>query len=478
MVASESVLHRYEQVATHVRHLIESGTYSSQEKLPSVRNLSTQLQVSITTVLEAYRMLEDQGLVEARPQSGYYVNDRTPLPPRLAGQTLVEDPVDVGMGEFLMRFLRDFQRRDLVQFGSACPNPAFLPTARLARGMGKVAKEIGLQGNQYDIPPGCETLRVQIARRALQSGCVVAPEEVMLTLGCQEALTLCLLATCKAGDAVVVESPTFYGHLQAIEMLGLKAVEIPSDPVHGLSLAALRQSLEDVPVRAVLLCTNFSNPTGASLSDDDKQELLEILGRHELPLIEDDIFGDLSHAPHRPHAARAFDRHDRVLLCSSFSKTLAPGYRVGWVLAGPRYMPRLHQLKLFSNLGSPILPALAISEFLSNGAFEHHLRQCKRHYARQVCQMAEAVARNFPAGTLVTRPKGGFVIWVELPVGCDTRTLYPKAIELGLTFGPGPIFSARGRFRNCLRLCAPYWDASTEPMLVRLGDLLRARCSR
>ncbi len=377
-----------------------------------------------------------------------------------------------------MRFLRDFQRRDLVQFGSACPNPAFLPTARLARGMGKVAKEIGLQGNQYDIPPGCETLRVQIARRALQSGCVVAPEEVMLTLGCQEALTLCLLATCKAGDAVVVESPTFYGHLQAIEMLGLKAVEIPSDPVHGLSLAALRQSLEDVPVRAVLLCTNFSNPTGASLSDDDKQELLEILGRHELPLIEDDIFGDLSHAPHRPHAARAFDRHDQVLLCSSFSKTLAPGYRVGWVLAGPRYMPRLHQLKLFSNLGSPILPALAISEFLSNGAFEHHLRQCKRHYARQVCQMAEAVARNFPAGTLVTRPKGGFVIWVELPVGCDTRTLYPKAIELGLTFGPGPIFSARGRFRNCLRLCAPYWDASTEPMLVRLGDLVRARCSR
>ncbi len=469
------VEHRYEQVASHVRHLIESGTYSSEQKLPSVRSLSGQLHVSITTVMEAYRMLEDQGMVQARPQSGYYVQP-DPVPARQPLQTTVEDPVEVGMGEFLVRHLRDFQRADLVQLGCACPNPNLLPSARLARGLATVAKEAGSMGNQYDIPPGCEALRIQIARRALQAGCVVGPEEVMITLGCQEALTLCLRATCQAGDAVAVESPTFYGHLQAIEMLGLKAVEIPSDPVHGISLAALRQCLEDVPVKALLLCTNFSNPTGATLSDQDKHELLDILFRHQIPLIEDDIFGDLSHAPHRPHAARAFDRHGLVLLCSSFSKTLAPGYRVGWVLASPRYMGRLHQLKLFSNLGSPVLPALAISEFLQNGAFEHHLRHCRRHYAKQVSQMADAVLQHFPAGTTVTRPKGGFVLWVELPSGCDTQQLYPKAIEMGFTFGPGPIFSARGRFRNCLRLCAPYWDcASTQAILARFGQGLSQR---
>lgn len=467
-----SVLHRYEQVAAHLRHLIESGTYSSMQKLPSVRSLSGQLHVSITTVLEAYRVLEDEGLVEARPQSGYYVN-APGLVARVERQERIEDPVDVGMGEFLMRYLRDFQRRDLVQFGCACPNPEQLPSARLARCLAKVSRELGPAGNLYDIPPGCEALRVQIARRALQAGCAVGPEEVMLTLGAQEAITLCLLATCKAGDTVAVETPTFYGHLQAIEMLGLKAVEIPSDPVHGVSLASLRQALEDVPIKAMLLCTSYSNPTGASLSDEDKHELLEILGRHEIPLIEDDIFGDLSHAQHRPHAARAFDRRDLVLLCSSFSKTLAPGYRVGWVLAGPRYMARLHQLKLFSNLGSPMLPALAISEFLSTGAFEHHLRQCRRLYARQVCQMADAVERCFPQGTTVTRPRGGFVLWVELPQGYDIRLFYPKAIELGLTFGPGPIFSARGRFRNCLRLCAPYWNPAAEPMLWKFAGLLK-----
>jgi DNA-binding transcriptional MocR family regulator len=297
----------------------------------------------------------------------------------------------------------------------------------------------------------------------------------MLTLGAQEAITLCLLATCQAGDTVAVETPTFYGHLQAIEMLGLKAVEIPSDPVHGVSLASLRQCLEEVPVKAMLICTSFSNPTGATLSDEDKHELLEILGARDIPLIEDDIFGELSHFGARPHPARAFDRRDLVLLVSSFSKTLAPGYRVGWVLAGPRYMGRLHQLKLFSNLGSPLLPALAISEFLATGAFEHHVKQCRRQYARQMAQMSETVERSFPAGTRVTRPRGGFVLWVELPAGYDTRLFYPKAVELGLTYGPGAIFSARGRFRNCLRLCAPYWGPLSEPILWKFGELLQKR---
>ncbi|ODT67948.1 hypothetical protein ABS71_10160 [bacterium SCN 62-11] len=470
MALTGTVLHRYERVASHLRHLIESGTYTVADKLPSVRSLSGQLGVSITTVLEAYRVLEDQGLVEARPQSGYYVSGGGLVTARVDSNLVVEDPVDVGMGEFLMRYLRDFQRRDLVQFGCACPNPDQLPSARLARCLAKVSRDLGPAGNLYDIPPGCEALRVQIARRSL-----VGPEEVMLTLGAQEAITLCLLATCKAGDTVAVETPTFYGHLQAIEMLGLKAVEIPSDPVHGVSLAALRQCLEEVPVKAMLLCTSHSNPTGATLSDEDKHELLEILGSREIPLIEDDIFGELSHSATRPHTARAFDRRDLVLLVSSFSKTLAPGYRVGWILAGPRYMARLHQLKLFSNLGSPLLPALAISEFLATGAFEHHVRQCRRQYARQVGQMTEAVERSFPAGTRVTRPRGGFVLWVELPAGYDTRLYYPKAVELGLTFGPGPIFSARGRFRNCLRLCAPYWSPVSEPILWKFGELLQKR---
>lgn len=475
--------HRYRQVADHLRHLIVSGTYPPLQKLPSVRKLSQQLEVSATTVVEAYRLLEDQGLVQVRPQSGYYVC--SPEPPDTApGQApptgreasdlvrQVVSPINVSMGDFLVRHLREFRRPDLVPFGDACPNPDQLPTQQLARAIAKVSKQAGFCGNNYDVPPGCDPLRAQIARRALQSGCVVSPDEVMLTLGCQEALSLCLRAVCQTGDAVAVESPTFYGHLQAIEMLGLRAVEIPSAPVRGISFAALSQAINDFPIRALIVCTQFSNPTGASHNDQDLQELLGILARREIPLIEDDTFGDLAHSPVRPHVAKAFDTADRVLLCSSFSKTMAPGYRLGWVIAGPRYMNRLHQLKLFSNLASPALPALAVNQFLLSGGFDRHLRQMRLHVALQVRQMSAAILEHFPKGTRVSQPRGGYILWVELPEHYDTRLLYAKAIQLGLTISPGPIFSARGRFHNCMRLSATYWSKENAPLITALGHHL------
>ena len=473
--ASTVPLHRYEKVAEHLRQLIELGGYGIHDRLPSVRNLSLQQKVSITTVLEAYRLLEDQGLVEARPQSGYYVSVPEPAAITVAAPAPVrEDPVEVGMGEFLVQHLRDFQRQDLVQFGAACPNQELLPTQRLARCLAHAAKNHSRLGNQYDLPPGYEPLRQQIARRSQPSGFLISADEVVLTLGCQESLILCLRATCQAGDTVAIETPTFYGHLQAIEMLGLKALEIPADPVGGVSLPALRQALDDVEVRCVLLSPCYSNPTGSCMSEENKQELVELLAVRQIPLIEDDIFGELSHSPHRPRAARSYDREGLVLLCSSFSKTLAPGYRVGWVVAGPRYLSRIIQLKLFTNLASPGLTSMAISEFLENGGYDHHLRQCRRLYARLAHQMADVVVATFPPGTTVTRPQGGFVLWVQLPTGFDSRKLYPVALEQGITIGPGPIFSARGRFRNCIRLCAPYWGPGSEPSLRRFARLLNA----
>lgn len=463
-------LHRYEQVAAHVRQLVENGAYTTGQKLPSVRSLSQQLQVSITTVLEAYRSLEDQLLVEARPQSGYYVSPPQATPVAPAVDLECAEPTPVGTGEFFMQHLRNQRRSDLIQFGTADPNPDDLPVLRLAKTLAKVAREHARAVVSYDIPPGCEELRVQIARRALQARCVVSPDEVMLTLGAQEAIMLCLRATCQAGDTVAVESPTYYGFLQTIESLGLRVVEIPSDPNHGISLTALQQTLDDVPVRAVLLSTTHSNPNGSTLSDSDKEALVDMLGARDIPLIEDDVFGELSFTPKRPRAARSYDKRDLVLLCSSFSKTLSPGFRVGWVLAGPRWMPRLQQLKLFSNLGSPLLPALALSEFLTTSGFEHHLRRARRQYAAQVHGMADAIVRLFPPGTRVTRPKGGFVLWVQLPQEHDMIAAYTRAVVQGMTIGPGPIFSARGRFRNCFRLCAPFWTPQTEPMLVRLAE--------
>lgn len=460
---------RYEKVANHIRHLVETGTFTSQDKLPSVRTLGRQLQVSLTTVLEAYRLLEDQGLIEARPQSGYYVRARVqPAPPLEERPACV--PTAVGMADFLTRFLKDFQRRDLLQFGSACPCPSQVPTDRLAKTLAKVVRELPLECNSYDLPPGCEPLRAQIARRSLEAGCVVAPEDVVLTIGCQEALYLCLRATCQPGDTVAVESPTFYGHLQAIERLGLKALEIPAHPVTGMSLAALRLALDEVPVKAVLCSPSYSNPTGSCLADADKQELVEMLARRQIPLIEDDIFGELGFTARRPRAAKAWDKEGLVLLCSSFSKTLAPGYRVGWAIPG-RYTNRVIMDKTFCNLASPALPALAINAFLANGGFDHYLRQVRRLYARRLHGLAEAVTRWFPTGTEVTRPVGGFVVWITMPEHVDAMALYDRAVREGITLAPGPMFSARGRYRSCIRLSASYLDPEREHAVRRVGEL-------
>lgn len=461
---------RYEKVANHVRHLVETGTFTCQDRLPSVRKLSQQLQVSLTTVLEAYRLLEDQGLIEARPQSGYYVKARVQVTAPLVDNPPACEPTAVGMADFLTRFLRDFQRRDLLQFGSACPCPSQVPTERLARTIARVVREHPLEANAYDLPPGCEGLRAQIARRSLQAGCVVAPEDVVLTIGCQEALYLCLRATCQPGDTVAVESPTFYGHLQAIERLGLKALEIPSHPVTGMSLAALRMALDEVPIKVVLCSPSYSNPTGACLSDAEKQELVELLARRQIPLIEDDIFGELGFTAQRPRAAKSWDKEGLVLLCSSFSKTLAPGYRVGWAIPG-RYTRRVTLDKTFSNLASPALPALAVSAFLATGGFDHYLRQVRRNYARRLHVLAEAVTRWFPAGTEVTRPVGGFVVWVTMPDHVDAMALYDRAVRDGITLAPGPMFSARGRYKSCIRLSASYLDPEREPAIRRLGEL-------
>jgi len=465
----------YEEIAKQVSHLIDRGTFRPGDRIPSVRKLSHQQKISITTVLEAYRLLENRGLIEARPQSGYFVRARFPtLPAEPEISKPSQGPTRVSMGELVMMVLRDTHHPKLLQLGAAIPSPELLPTDKLNRTLSAMGRRHGVRGNSYDVPPGCQELRIQIARRALTAGCALTPDEVVTTSGCQEAIVLALRATCGPGDTVAIESPTFYGALQAMEMLGLRALEIPTHPRDGISLEALSSAIQGRPIRACLLIPNFSNPLGSCMPDRKKRELVELLSAYEIPLIEDDIYGDLSFSPERPKVAKAFDKKGLVLLCSSFSKTLAPGYRVGWVAPG-RFKSEVERLKLVSNIGTVLLPQLAIAEFLANGGYDHHLRRIRRIYARQVALMAQAVSKFFPEGTRVTRPSGGFILWVELPEHVDSLELYELAVKSGITFAPGPIFSAEQKYRNFIRLNAARWSEKVEDALARLGQLAARR---
>jgi len=463
----------YEQVAGRIANLVEEGTFRPGERVPSIRQLSSQLQVSLNTVKEAYALLEDRRVLEARPQSGYYVRARLPeLPdePVLDPPTL--NPTEVSIGRLYRMVMRDYLDPELLQFGIAHPNNDLLPIDRLNRMLASESRRFRLQSVAYQLPPGCERLRKQIARRMLAAGCALHPDQIVITSGCVEAVVLSLRALCKPGDTVAIETPVYFNFLQLIEDLGLKTLEIPTSPVSGISLDALAYALDNHPgqVKACLVLTNYNNPFGGQMSDEDKQRLVALLERHEVPLIEDDIYGDLSFADQRPTVAKAWDTSGNVLLCSSFSKTLAPGYRVGWIAAG-RFQEQIERGKMIANVATASPPQLAIAEFLANGGYDHHLRTIRRVYARKTAQMADAIGRYFPEGTRVTRPKGGFVLWAEMPETVDSRRMYELAHREKISIAPGPLFSATGKYRNCVRLNAAFYTEQVEGAVATLGRI-------
>lgn len=463
----------YESVANRLTGMIEGGTLRVGDRVPSVRHFSVQQNVSVSTVLQAYRVLEDQGWIEARPQSGYYVRRTAramPPEPEMSQPPLRAMPV--AMRDLVMEFFRAAQRPDVVQMGAALGDPASFPTRQLSRALSKVAREHRDTGNAYDLPPGNHALRVQIARRAMETGCALTPDDIVITTGCTEALNLCLRAVAKPGDTILLESPTYHSSLQIIESLGLCALEIPTHPREGISLEVVEYALEHEKVAACLLMPSLHNPLGSSMSSENRRRLVQILAEREIPLIEDDVWGDTVFAAPRLPCAKSYDEKGLVLLCSSFSKTIAPGYRVGWVAPG-RFRNKVEYLKLVGSLANPTLPSLAIAELLENGGYDHHLRSIRRLHAERVQRTTELLEQHFPTGTCVTRPSGGTVVWIELPSQVDTTVLFQIALREKICIAPGAIFSAKDKYQNCMRLyCGHHETATTERAIQKLAHLI------
>ena len=462
----------YEQVATDLADLIRLGTFRAGERIPSVRQMSRQRKISITTVLQAYMLLENQGLIETRPQSGYYVRSNLPLLlPEPEMSTPQQDPTLVSVRELVMMVLKDSTNPDLIQLGAAIPNTEFVIPVKLNRIMASLSRKNEHQYNSYDIPPGNEALRIQIAQRAVGIGCNLTHTDVVTTSGCLEAFTLSLRSVCHPGDTVAIESPMYFGVLQVLESLGLRALEIPTHPRDGISISALRFAIEHNPIHACLVLSNFNNPLGSCIPDENKQTLVELLAQHEIPLIEGDVCGELYFTGMRPSVCKTYDRKGLVLLCSSFSKDLVPGYRVGWVAPG-RFKSTIEWLKYTTNVATATLPQVAIAKFLESGGYDHHLRSIRRLYAGFITQLSQAVEHYFPEGTRVTRPNGGIVLWVQLPDYADSLELYKQALQVGITLAPGYIFSATHQYKNFIRLNAAWWSYETDRAMKRLGELV------
>jgi len=472
-------LYRYEELASFITSLVHNGTLPPGARVPSLRHISKQRAVSLTTALQAYRLLEDRGILEARPQSGFYVASRDPVSLQLP--TASKPPAQattVAVSAIVLQLLEYAADPRLVPLGCAIPSAEILAAARLDRFLVRAARVQGNDYNIYTVPKGDLRLRQEIARRAMRWGQALSPEDIAITCGCTEALTLALKAVTQPGDTIAIESPTYFGILQIIEALDLRALELPTDATTGIELAALQDALKRHAITACVLSSSFNNPLGCTMPDEKKLAVLDLLAQHGVPLIEDDIYGDIYFGTERPKPFMALEPRGNILYCSSFSKTLAPGYRIGWMAPG-RHMQRVLERKFAFTLCGPALPQLALADFLASGGYDHHLRRIRRAFAGNIDQMLRTVERVFPPGTRVSRPAGGFVLWLELPRPLKSRELFAAALAQGICFAPGDVFSASNRYTGCLRLSGGHrWQPRIENGLKALGEIACAALAR
>lgn len=465
---------RYEELAEAIAKSIRDEVIKPGEKLPSVRETSQKRGVSASTVFEAYYLLEARGLITARPRSGYYVNSSVkklrPLAEQKPEGIATQQEVDVS--DLVFEVLEATRSRSSVPFGSAFPSPVLFPMTKLAKTMSYTVQKMDPWRTVEDLGPGDDELRRQIALRYRIDGIDMPTEEIVITNGALEGLNLCLAAVTRPGDTILIESPTFYAALQSIERYGLKAVEVPSHPDTGIDLDLMEECIQRYQPKACWLMTNFQNPLGSLMPDANKKRLVEIITKYQLPLIEDDVYGELYFDDKRPTPTKSYDAEGLILHCSSFSKSLAPGYRIGWVAAG-RFAKKVERLKLSTSITTSIPAQQTIANYLSKGGYDRHLRQLRHMLILQQLRYLKAIEQYFPEETRISRPHGGYFFWIELPKTVDALKLHRTALDNGISIAPGPIFSAQRSFKNFIRLNYGHeYDEQVDDALAILGKLI------
>ena len=492
----------YQRIAGQLEAAIASGALRAGDRLPSVRQLSHQHGVSLTTALQAFRWLENRGVVEARPKSGYFVAPRAPALPEPQFDLSIEGASFVSMDQVLHELLMMIEDPQAVPSFNAAPARSLLPEAKLQHLLASINRRHPEYATQYHMS-GSPTLRQEIARRAMSSGVQLRPEEIVITNGGMEAMYLALKSVAGPGDTIIVEAPTYFHLLQSIESLGMKALEIPSHPRTGISLEALDFATQPPPgrsqggapprgdgreasqgagqpgaVKACVLLPNFPNPGGSLMPEEHKRRVVQMMRERGIALIESDIYGELYFGEQRPSVLRSFDPQGDVILCSAFTKTVAPGYRIGWVAAG-RHFLKTKALKTRTSMACPMLQQEVLAQFIRDGGYDHHLRRLRAALKTQAHQMADAVARYFPAGCRLSVPQGGLLLWIELPRHVDSREVFALARLEHIGVAPGAAFSISRRFDHFIRLqYGDPWSAKLDAAMRKLGQIVMRLAER
>jgi DNA-binding transcriptional MocR family regulator len=466
--------HKYLHIAETLEQQIMDEVLHIGDKLPSVRLLSKEHGYSVSTVLQAYYHLEGKGLIESRPQSGYYVRFNPSRFPQKIGksnptQTEKTKSVEAIIGEVY----DDFSMPGITRFSLSVPAPEILPLARLNKSMMQALRDLPGNGTTYEQLQGNDLLRRQVARWSIHWGGRLQASDLITTNGCMNAISYCLMAITSPGDTIAVESPVYFGVLRFAQSIGLKVLELPTDPDTGVDPADVKKALRKHDIKACFFVTNFSNPLGYCMPDEQKKALVSLLSHHGVPLIEDDLYGDVYFGKSRPRSCKSFDEEGNVLWCSSISKTLAPGYRVGWVAPG-KYFNQIKRMKLYHGITSATAQQAAVGSFLATGRYEYHLRRLRQTLHANSLQFTRAIGDYFPEGVKLSNPKGGFILWLELDKKIDAYQLYHEAMQHKISIAPGSMFTLTERYQNCIRLSyGMQWTPDIDKALKKLGALVK-----
>lgn len=468
----------YRRLAEHYLSAIQSGTLAPGDRMPSVRDLMRQHHVSLSTALQTLRHLEEGGWLEARPRSGYFVRQPRRAAIRPVGEPNVLAPLDpaqyVGIHEQVSDFIarRQLQAPAIDLSGMSCAPELYAVEALKNAAIRALREQPSLLTSPMPIN-GNVTFRQVVARRALNAGIRIGADDVVVTHGCIEALNLALRAVAQAGDTIAVESPTYFGLLQTLESLGMRALEIPTSPQTGISIEALELAIQTYGnIKAVVVVPTLQNPLGCIMPDSHKERLVALCERCAVPLIEDDAYSELADGDVAPSAAKVWDRSGNVIYCASLNKVLAPGMRLGWMTSG-KWHERVKMLKFAYTRANEEWTQITAANYMGSPAYDRHLRRLRGNLKEQREQMAEAIAGYFPSETRLSVPDGGVGLWVELPRGLSSKAVFAAALDQGIGVSPGVIFSNSDRFDHYLRLCCgkPFTH-ELDQALRKLGGIV------
>ncbi len=466
-------MNKYETLVDRLREQIAANIWQVGDKLPSLREQAVYSGMSLMTVMHAYQILESQGWIISRPQSGYYIAPKAGFLTTPATHQQVQPAEQVDINAFIFDVLQASRDQSIVPFGSAFPDPSLFPRQQLARSLTTVARTMTPLSAVDNLPPGNEDLRNTIAKRYALQGMQISPEEIVITAGAMESLNLSLQAVTEPGDWVIVENPAFYGALQALERLKLKAVAIATHPQFGIDLDALENALAAYPVKACWVMTNSQNPLGCTLSDEKKRQLVALLQQYRVHLIEDDVYSELYFGADKPLPAKAYDRLGMAMHCSSFSKNLVAGFRVGWVAAG-EMAGKIQRLQLMTTLSTSAPMQLALANYLATRSYDRHLRRLRRLLEQRKNSAWQSLHAHLPPAARINYSHSGYFLWIELPAHISATELYHRALRQKISIAPGKMFSAGGQYNNYFRFNTSYaWDERYERAVIALADIIK-----